>query len=185
MKRLFIAIDLPFEIKKKIDECKKTLEVNIKHGVKWVELENYHFTIKFLGETQEEKIESISKIIEEISSEFKPFYISFKELGVFPNFKNPRVIWIGIDEGLDEMQNIFNTLEKRITKLGFPKDEKEFSPHLTLGRVKERLKWKEDWKIDIPEIRFLAIELTLFESQLSSQGPTYIPLYRSKFKKNG
>lgn len=181
MKRLFIAIDLPFEIKEKLNKCKEELAKYITYGVKWVELENLHFTIRFLGETEENKIPDIQRIMDEVSCNFIPFSISFSEIGAFPSFKNPRVIWIGIENGKKEMETLFRKLEDKIVKLGFLKEEREPSPHLTLGRVKDRIRWEKDWKIDIPHLEFLAEEITLFESQLTSKGPIYTPLYKSKF----
>ncbi len=183
MKRLFIAIDLPLEIKRKLHKCEQELAKYIPRGVKWVELENLHFTIRFLGETEEDKIPNIIKIMDEVSQELSPFSISLKELGAFPSFKNPRVIWIGIEKGEKEMTNLFNKLEKKIIELGFKREEKDFSPHLTLGRVKERIKWDEKWKINILYLEFLVEEITLFESQLTPQGPIYTPLYKCKFSK--
>lgn len=183
MKRLFIAIDLPLEIKRELYKLEQELMKHIPKGIKWVELENLHFTIRFLGETEEEKIPNIKKIIDEVSQESDFFNISLKEIGAFPNFKNPRVIWIGIEKGYEEMKDLFNKLENKILKLGFKKEDKEFSPHLTLGRVKEKIRWDERWKIDIPYLEFLVEEITLFESQLRPQGPLYIPLYKCKFTK--
>ncbi|MGB9857283.1 MAG: RNA 2',3'-cyclic phosphodiesterase [Dictyoglomaceae bacterium] len=184
MKRLFIAIDLPFEIKEILNKYKEELAKYITYGVKWVELENLHFTIRFLGETEENKIPDIQRIMDEVSCEFFPFSISFNELGAFPSFKNPRVIWIGIENGKREMKTLFQRLEDKIVKLGFQREEKEFSPHLTLGRVKDKFRWEKEWKIDIPYLEFLAEEITLFESKLTSKGPIYNSLYKSKFSKN-
>lgn len=184
MKRLFIAIDLPIEIKRELHKFEQELAKYISRGVKWVELENLHFTIRFLGETEEEKIPNITRIMDEVSQELNPFNISLKELGTFPNFKNPRIIWIGIEKGKKEILNLFNKLEGKITELGFRKEEKDFSPHLTLGRVKERIRWNEKWNINILNIEFLVEEMTLFESQLTPQGPIYTPLYKCKFSKN-
>ncbi|MCS7202247.1 MAG: RNA 2',3'-cyclic phosphodiesterase [Dictyoglomus sp.] len=184
MKRLFIAIDLPLEIKKELYKIEEDLMKYIPRGVKWVEMENFHFTIRFLGETEENEIPNIIKIMDEVAKESDSFYISLKEIGAFPNFKNPRVIWIGIEKGYKEMKDLFNKLETRISKLKFKKEDKDFSPHLTLGRIKEKIRWDEKWKINIPYLEFFVEEIALFESQLTSQGPIYITLYKCKLVKN-
>jgi 2'-5' RNA ligase len=185
MKRLFIAIDLPLELKEKIYEYELELKKIIERGVKWVELENIHITLRFLGETDEEKIIDIEKIMDSMSANFYPFLISIGGLGAFPNLKNPRVIWIGIGKGENELRELSDKLETKIRKLGFRKEEREFSPHLTIGRVKEKINLKDEiMNFNIPDIMFLSEELTLFESKLTPSGPIYTTVYKSKFKKN-
>lgn len=135
-KRLFIAINLPMELKKQL----AVLEQELKYkycNVKWVTEENFHLTIKFLGEvpvdTFDEVIEGIKAGIEAIES----FNISFKKLGVFPKKDKAKVIWLGVDKGKEDVVNLFNKIESALAKVGFKKETKAYKPHLTMGRSRE------------------------------------------------
>ncbi|ACK42736.1 MULTISPECIES: RNA 2',3'-cyclic phosphodiesterase [Dictyoglomus] len=181
-KRLFIAIEFEDSVKEHIYKFQKELKASIIGDIKWVEKENFHLTIRFLGETPESLIEDVKSILEEVSNYVDPFYISLEGFGAFPSLKSPRVLWIGIEEGLEELEKIFDFIEKRLVKKGLKKEDKPFSPHLTLGRVKDK-----DIKI-LKESSFskqvvFVNSITLFESRLTSQGPIYTPIYKVSFGK--
>lgn len=176
-RRLFIAIELEDSIKDHILSFQKELKNSVLGDVKWVERENFHLTIKFLGETPENLIDDIKSILDETSYYFEPFYISLEGFGAFPSLKSPRVLWIGIEEGLGGLEKVFDFIEKRLVKKGFKKEDRPFSPHLTLGRVKDRgIRILKDLLFDKEVV--LVSSITLFESKLTPEGPIYTPIYR-------
>lgn len=169
MDRLFIAIDIPIDIKNKFIEIIEKLN---SLNAKTVAIENIHITIKFIGETT--KTNEILKALEKIK--FKKFTISLKGVGVFSSIYTPRVFWVGIQEN-QEIKSLFNIVEENLKTLGIPKDEREFSPHVTLARFKktpniEKLKKtletfnKEFGKFDVKEF-------VLYKSELTYPNPIY------------
>lgn len=173
--RLFIAIDLPQEIKEKIDLILFNLTKEIRSPVKWVEMENLHINIKFLDEVLENKIEEIKNIIKKSLIKNKEFDIRIKNSLVFPNINQPRIIGLRIIFNR-ELDTLARDLKKKLEDLPFIKKEfKPFKPHLTLGRVRFNLSNKErDIVSEIKfEDRFPIKEICLFESRLTSNGPIY------------
>lgn len=132
--RCFIAIDFPEEIKK---EFRKILEVvsPLSKDVKWVPIENIHVTIKFLGEVEDTLIQKISQRLIEVSCRHNPFSIEIKGVGMFPNERRPNVLWVGINKP-EPLTNLYQDIEDSLIDLGFSKEKREFSPHVTIGRVK-------------------------------------------------
>lgn len=134
--RCFIAVDIPASIKKDISDLVDFLK---KHDadIKWVSADNLHITLKFLGNTPEKLITGIRDKIYSVVKSYQPFYIKIKGTGVFPNNKYPRVCWIGI-----QYPDIFLKLQKDIDKslkqLGFKEDDRDFKPHLTIGRIRSQ-----------------------------------------------
>ncbi len=179
--RTFIAIEIPQNIKEKIYEAFEK-ERKKEKGVKWVEKENLHITLKFLGEIDEGKVKEIEKILEEeIPLKFKSFEAKLEELDGFPNFKNPRVLWIGVSPK-EKIKEIFEFIEERIEeeKMGIEKEVREFHPHITIARIKvkgkfsfERKKFDENFKIN---------RIALFKSDLRPEGPIYTLLKEVKLK---
>jgi 2'-5' RNA ligase len=133
--RAFIAIDLENDIKEKIYSFIQEMDSGEK-GIRWVKKQGMHLTLKFLGDVSEEKIAKVKSRGEIIAGEYPSFRLNFKGTGSFPpGSRFPRVLWIGI-EMCDILKNIQTRLENELQKLGFPKENRKFHPHLTLGRVK-------------------------------------------------
>jgi 2'-5' RNA ligase len=173
--RLFIAVEIPEDVKEELGKTMEALKRKVS-SVKWVEKENFHITLRFIGEVQEDKLPVIENIIEEVSSKFSPFDIELKGVGNFPY-----VIWIGIDKGKEILSDISYSIEGPLIKAGFPPADKLFSPHITLGRVKKKI---ENFQgVDFGPLSFRADSITLMQSQLFSSGPVYTPLKVSPFKK--
>jgi len=156
--------------------------------VKLVEPQNIHITLKFLGDVKENLIDEIEQIMKDAVKKIQPFTIKavkkiqpftikLKGTGVFPNQNYVRVVWIGIKEG-QVIETIANTIDERLSKLGFKKEKRGFSPHLTIGRVKtaknkqQLLKVIEkyvDVEFSIQEINSIKLK----KSDLTSAGPIY------------
>jgi len=114
-------------------------ELNIK--AKPVEPHNMHFTVQFLGEVSEEVIGKISDALNSI--EFSTFSISFANIGVFPKPNSPRVIWIGVTDGINELEKLAEMIRSKLSHLGFSPDKK-FKPHVTIFRVKNKIEDMSD-----------------------------------------
>jgi len=180
--RLFIALELSDEIKEELARLQAELK-KAKADIKWVEPKNIHLTLKFLGETDEPKTEEIKKALEKISSQEKPFAITLFKLGAFPNTSYMRVVWVGIDESCSEVERIAKSLEDELEKIGFPKEVRPFSAHLTLGRVKSpkgKVALKEKILLTEVQPKKSAVEkITLFKSTLRPNGPIYDRLFET------
>jgi len=178
--RTFIAIELPKEAKDVLRELQDQLKSS-QADVKWVAAENIHLTLKFLGERDEKKIAEISQILDEMAKENQPYEINLVSLGTFPDADHPRVVWAGIDQGDAQTRKIAQALEEKIAKVGIPKENREFSSHITIGRVKSNInREKLIQELDNSKcclagknLRFLATQLLLFKSTLTSKGPVY------------
>ena len=189
--RTFIAIDLPNDIKDVIAGLQERLKVPAA-DVKWVAPENVHLTLKFLGEIDEAKLDKVIKIIEGSAGNTHGFQLRLSSLGAFPKINFPRVIWVGIDRGEKEAKEIAEELEEKIAKIGIPKEERSFSSHITIGRVRSAknrdklLKGLEAEAREFPNseagLEFYVSKITLFKSTLSAQGPTYEALKVANLK---
>ncbi len=182
--RLFIAIDVPERIKRDIGEFTGILK-KYDADVKWVKPENIHITLKFLGSTPDTLTGDIRESLQSIASPYDPFYINIQGAGVFPNNKYPRVLWAGIaDSAL--LKELRDGIERNLSRFGFPREEREFHPHLTLGRVNGR----RGMLSVINEIsyfrgrqfgNFMADQVKLMKSELKPGGPEYTCLHSAPF----
>lgn len=181
MLRCFIAIDV-----EKTDKIEKFWKEINEAGadLKMVEMENLHITLKFLGSTDEKKIDEIESVMRRSTEGMQPFVVKLKGVGFFPNERKIRVIWIGIeDEG--KLVKIAKDMEEGLARIGFSREEKEFSPHLTIARVKSQ-KRKEELLRIIDKYRrfeFGEIEVSnirLKKSELTPKGPIYTTLREVK-----
>lgn len=185
--RIFIAIDPGNEIKEKIQEIKTKIDV-LGSGVKWVEKENLHITLKFLGEINETMLNNVKSCIENIKNECGSFDIKLCSIGVFPNVKDARVIWVDIKEGQQELKLLSEKIDAKLNKIGFSRENRPFSPHLTIGRVKgyinpESLKTIiNDFK-DYQIGKFTVKSICIMRSILKPTGPVYSLVSEFKFEK--
>jgi len=188
--RTFIAIKLPTQIKDYLASLQEELK---KSGadVKWVAPDNIHITLKFLGEIDEKQLGEISLIMDRVSSDIKGFTVNLDTPGAFPNIKSPRVIWMGLNKGDQQLKTIAKELEERIEKLGIPKEDRAFSSHITLGRTRSGL--NRDKLIAALQIaskprnqtqtsEFPVTSVTLFKSTLTPKGPIYEVVKESSLK---
>ena len=132
--RCFIAIEIPEAIKKAVQDI---IDILRKSGadVKWISEENLHITLQFLGETDESLIPAIKGALDKILTTYCPFYIKIAGVGCFPYGRRPRVIWVGMEES-QPLINLCKDIATHMVKFGYQKEEREFTPHVTVGRVK-------------------------------------------------
>lgn len=184
--RLFIALPLTKEIEEALG--KMIFILKQKSGrVKWVAPKNIHVTVKFLGEVNEDKIDSIKSAIQKIARKYQKVDCAVDAIGGFPNLSRPRVIWAGLTGQAEILESIVHDIEEETFKLGFPKEEKRFSPHLTLGRIKENygledlVSYVKSYKIE--SLNCQLSTLTLFKSTLTPAGPIYDRLLEAELGK--
>ncbi len=176
--RAFIAIDIPEELKEKILDIQKNFK---DFDIKFVEKENFHFNLKFLGEISEESVEKIKHALESIAEKFEPFELDIKNIGIFPSLNYIRVIWIGVGEGHNILSAIANEVDNSLADI-VPKENRGFEPHLTIGRVRSGRNRDELVKIvkklEKTEIgKMKAKEIKLMQSKLSPKGPVYSEVF--------
>jgi len=136
MIRAFIAIDLPHDARDTIDDAQARLKrAHIVVKVSWTKVENLHLTLQFLGYVEEEMVGKIGEGLEDVVSKHAPFELAIAGVGGFPDEKRPRVLWAGCnDDG--KLRTLAKSVHAAMQLLGFQPEQREFSAHLTLGRVK-------------------------------------------------
>lgn len=136
--RLFIAVPLPTEIKTALG--KMITDLKAQGGkVRWVAAQNLHLTVRFLGDTEEAKVDKLKRIIDDVAAKFPAVDTSIDRLGGFPNLNRPRVIWAGLEENeaVVTLGKLARQVELAVRQLRFKPESKGFKAHLTLGRVKD------------------------------------------------
>jgi 2'-5' RNA ligase len=182
--RSFLAIELPEAIRRKIEEVQKELKQS--HAdVRWVNPQNIHLTLKFFGNIDESRIDPIVKSLEGPIETTSPFSLSVRGMGSFPHFRNPRVVWMGLEEGKEVLVALQERVDEELKKIGFEPEERDFHPHLTLGRAKsnrgrDELVGRME-KFQEEEFGNFRVErVVLFKSELRPSGPMYSELREMK-----
>ena len=134
--RSFIAIDLPPGIKEAIKDVVRELSPG-SSGIRWVPVENIHLTLKFLGEVKEDQVPGVENQLRAAAGRHQAFNITVKGAGAFPNLRSPNVLWIGIEVS-EALSSLFRDIDAGMSGLGFEPEARRFSPHLTIGRVKDK-----------------------------------------------
>lgn len=177
---MFIAINLDKEIKKYLSNIQEDI-INYHSAqlkMKTVERRNLHISIKFLGNLNRLEIEKISLALQELSSKYQPFRINLsKRIGIFPSIKKPRVIWIGVENGNSKIEKIYHDIERKLQGESFYHNDKKFTTHITLGRVKY-IKYPNNLiefmeKIHFKDVSQMINSVELMESNLTTKGPIY------------
>jgi 2'-5' RNA ligase len=134
--RTFIAISLSTSVLTGIEKCIRTLQSHLE-GIRWVETKNLHVTLKFLGDVPLNDLPQLIRAVTQSTNQTHSFDLTFHGLGVFPHRESPKTIWIGCQEGSAELAHLAEIIDEGLLPLGFPKESRRFSPHLTIGRVKK------------------------------------------------
>jgi len=181
--RTFIAAGITEPVRKEILKIQSAL-ASLSLDAKWVEKENIHITLKFLGEVADKDIMGVISAVRDACAAEDSFYVHISSVGVFPDMKRPRVIWVGVSDGADEIRKLSGEIESSLVPLGFEKERREFSPHLTIGRVRS-LRNTEKLGEGIGKIahtdcgRMILDEVLIMRSDLTGQGPVYSVLERA------
>ncbi|MFA5367257.1 MAG: RNA 2',3'-cyclic phosphodiesterase [Dehalococcoidia bacterium] len=187
--RSFIALELPSDVKETVALIIKRLRPAQHRYVKWVAPESTHLTIKFLGNIFPGQIAQITDIMKTAAAKVPPLELRLGGLGMFPNEHRPRVIWVALEGKTDPLAAMQREIEKALEPMGFAPENRAFTPHLTLGRVRDNASTDErkeiaavvkDKKIDYESI-FTLRELSLMKSTLTPTGAIYNRLDSAPF----
>ena len=175
--RLFIAINLPKNIKDSLFKSQKSISGNLAK-INWVAKKNLHITLKFLGNVEDNKIENLIELASKAVAGTGSFKAKFKGVGTFPGGSNPRIIWVGTDEGGDKLCNLAKNLEETLSNAGYKSEEREFRPHITIGRIKgktglDKLKEKLLAHKESEFGEALIDRIHVMKSTLTPKGPLY------------
>src|SRR4030042_3436545 len=188
--RSFIAIELPEEVKAGLRRIQTELKLPGHTFVKWVATESVHLTLKFLGNIPPQKVAEITGVMEQASQGIGPFQLEVTEVGDFPNLRQPPVLWVGIKGDIDKLVTWQQRIDNGLIPLGFAKETRAFTPHLTLARLREgcspgdRRDFGEMVAKTPVEVSYKlnVANLSLMKSQLSPGGAVYSRLAEVKLK---
>lgn len=182
--RTFIAIPVPQDLKGRIEKVQERLDM-LDIDVKLVEPGNLHYNLKFLGEVTEGDVNKVKAVLDRIVPQHRSFDLHVTGMGAFPQVTYAKVVWLGAKEGAQQLTALAESIELALADTGFRREEKSFTPHLTLARItggqhKHELitLLKDESDIDIGTMRI--DEITLFRSQLTPEGPIYMPIHSVK-----
>lgn len=174
-RRLFLALPLPATAQAELRSLVHALR-STAPGVKWVKPEQLHVTLRFLGDVENVQCNELIDAMDQ-ETETAPFLFNLAGLGAFPNRKEPRVLWTGVNEGREQMMALAARVEKVVRACGMPPEDRPFAPHLTLGRVKEPADFTALWQV-ADQMNFAgtpvhAVDVRLIWSTLNPTGPVY------------
>jgi len=178
--RTFIAFKLPKNIISSIRKIQEDIK-SYAFKARWVNPENIHLTLKFLGDINSTDIEKVSEAIINTVNGHAPISLGLKGAGVFPGIKRPRVIWVGLGGEIEKLASIQNDIEESLEELEFPREKRPFRGHLTLGRIKGKIDPKKLLDVmkkfeKFESELFIADQIYLFKSDLKSTGSVYTEL---------
>lgn len=178
--RTFVAVCLDEELRSRISAIQERVK-NLAPNVKWVAPDNFHVTLKFLGDVRRDRLSIVQSAMDGVAGSMAAFDLTISGTGVFPTPRRPRVIWVGVEEGREQLVALAKAVEDRLVRAGFEKEDKPFKTHITIGRVKES-KPVEGLVEGLDEIDTsglgvqLVASICVMESVLRPGGPEYTPL---------
>ena len=184
--RAFVAFDISAAMRRELTRVQEDLRERLEGDISWVKPENIHLSLRFLGTITPRQVEQAKIILQEVAKINNRFTVDLGTVNAFPHTHNPRVIWVGIKTGFNELNQINGHLEEKLSHTGFTSDDRAFYPHLSLARVKQ-LKNRATFSACIDEItpRFVSTSIeriSLFKSTLQPGGPVYTLLAESPLK---
>lgn len=177
--RCFIGIPVPREQRQALDRFVTLLKPELSSGMSWTRYSNWHVTIRFLGETGQDDVESIIAALPEVH--FSPFTLQIHGAGYFPNNHRPNALWLGLRQGATECHHLFERVEVVLEPLGKERENRQFHPHLTVARIQR--KRRDAWADIVRRAEtvqwepFMVDELVFWKSELGPQGPRYTRLH--------
>ena len=184
--RLFIAVEIPEDVRTRLAEIEKQLMAS-GADVKWVPEGNFHATLKFLGNVESDRAEAISRAIESAVQEVPGFDVCLAGVGAFPNTRRPNVVWVGMTSGADEMKALAEKVDRAMEPLGFAREARPFSSHITVGRSRtpknaDKLRELIERLRDEVAGLFQVSSVSVVKSDLRPAGPIYMRIADLKLK---
>jgi 2'-5' RNA ligase len=179
--RLFVSVELSAELRDGLAAALAALHgpVQLPAGVRVLAADTWHLTLQFLGSVRDEQIEDVKAACAAAANEHAPFEFELGGAGAFPATRSAHVVWAGLWRGETELASVARSLEQKLAPVGFTPEEREFSAHVTLARVKPRADVRRMVAaLDVPRRAMIVSELTLFRSHLSSEGARHEPIGR-------
>jgi 2'-5' RNA ligase len=176
--RTFIAAPVTEEVMASARDLQQWLRRG-GHQLRYVPPENMHFTLKFLGEISEEEATTLGGALDALGGEYAPFSVSLSRVGAFPDLRSPRVVWIGVDYGREELTDLARSVDDVCGEAGITGDRKPFRPHLTLARARDRRPAPirfPDHLLDGEFGTMTVDRVILMQSHLGPRGAVYAPL---------
>ena len=167
--RTFVAVFPPPEIRE--EALARARRLSLGGRVRWSRLENIHLTLKFLGDVGEEVLDNLCAALEEVCNHHVAFDAELAGFGAFPSARRAQVLWAGIGAGSDGLSSLATDLDAALAPLGFEREKRPYTPHLTLGRARGKPASFEPSKEYVGEFRVRHVELT--ESKLTPEGAIY------------
>jgi RNA 2',3'-cyclic 3'-phosphodiesterase len=189
--RTFIAMPLSSPVVAKLGEVQRALRRKCpEQAVSWVKPENIHLTVFFLGDILLERRAPVEAALSVVARNARPFTFSVRGAGAFPNLNRPRVLWVGLEEPSGQLALLHRAVSEAMTNVGFQPEERRFSPHLTLGRIRQRASREEAEavgealrQVEVGHLGDVTVEeLIFFRSVLKSSGAEYTPLMHFPIK---
>ena len=184
-KRLFIAVDISNEAREHAASYIAALrETAADARISWTKRENLHLTLKFLGDVDEAKIAGLVVALDKALTGMPTCDLEVVGTGVFPSARKPKVLWLGVNDIGGNLLRVAGAVDDGLSVVGFPIEEREFSPHLTIGRVRDprnaRDIARKHLQSKFDAVRFKVTEVVLYESTLSPSGSIYNPIFTAK-----
>ncbi|NPA26122.1 MAG: RNA 2',3'-cyclic phosphodiesterase [Chloroflexi bacterium] len=188
--RTFIAVDLNAEVRDKLQQVMQALQQQLADlPLRWVPVENIHLTLKFLGDVSPRNLELVKSMLDGEVSLHRPFEFGVGTLGAFPHERHPRVLWVGV-QGPRALSDLYEGIETAMARLGYPRERRPFTPHLTLARVARNASAEAIRQIRevlrSSNLGYLGSvyveEVHLYRSDLRPQGPKYTRLYTATLR---
>lgn len=188
--RLFVAIVLPAPILERLAVIQQQVRADTPHGVvRWVDPHGIHLTLKFLGDAPASQQPELERALSEAVVGRAPFELVLSDLGCFPSERRPRVVWVGVAGALRELHALRDAVERTISPLGYPTEDRPFSPHLTLGRVRREASASQTALLggvvmgtrQTDNQAWRVTSVSLMRSELNPGGATYTELFRAPF----
>ena len=178
--RTFVAIEVPKTVRDLARELQKLLGP-LPDGIKWTGTEQIHLTLKFLGDVEAARLDGVKESVKAAVANVKPFTLTSDRFGAFPSPAAPRVLWVGIEES-EALADLYKRIETELAAAGFPREERHFSPHLTVGRIKtnetKRAVARGLKKLETPSpVSFDVASVVVFKSVLERGGALHTRLY--------
>lgn len=183
--RSFVAIEIPDEVRAALAALQQELKARAPaKSVRWTRSGSIHLTLQFLGDVAPGKVDAIADALRAVCSDYHPFTFQVQDLGVFPNSRRPRVVWVGVAEPSGILLALQKGVSQALVPLGFESEKRAFKPHLTLGRASHRAGRQDLADVgdliqgsEIGSLGQVHVDhITLMKSDLKPSGAVYTPL---------